>query len=252
MENVFEEMLAEGTSDNITEQEEASYDNTYDLSLEDLSTEDSTDSSSEHENVEDLEEDNTLTYNENPTNKAFAQMRTQNKEYSQKIAEIDALAKTLGMQNIDDFIAKAKDAQTQLEAKKTGLPVEVAKELAEMRSFRDSMIADKQKAEIEAKERTFASNVQSFVESNKLSKDAVDKLSQDLEKDGLQIDALMDMPKAALNRILSSYVGSDYQKSLERKNAIKKELPISQTSKVDTESINKSLDNLAKQLAGKI
>ena len=84
---------------------------------------------------------------------------------------------------------------------------------------------------------------------------------------------LMDMPKAALNKILSSYVGTDYQKNLERKNTIRKELPINQSSKIDNESLlieesleteneiinpndneslNKDLDNLAKQLAGKI
>ena len=59
------------------------------------------------------------------------------------------------------------------------------------------------------------------------------------------------MPKAALNRILSSYVDTNYQKSLERKDNIRKELPINQTSKVDTVSLNKEIDVLAKALAGK-
>ena len=61
----------------------------------------------------------------------------------------------------------------------------------------------------------------------------------------------MGMPKSALNRILGSYIGVDYQKNLERKNAIRKELPINQSSKIDTNAINRDIDTLAKQLAGK-
>ena len=62
----------------------------------------------------------------------------------------------------------------------------------------------------------------------------------------------MNLPKAALNRILSSYVGTNIQKNLERKESIKNELPLSQTSKIDTQGINKQIDDLAKQWAGKI
>jgi hypothetical protein len=61
----------------------------------------------------------------------------------------------------------------------------------------------------------------------------------------------MDMPVAALNRILSSYVGTSYQKNLERKDTIRKELPINQSSKVDVNSLNKEIDKLARELAGK-
>ena len=90
-----------------------------------------------------------------------------------------------------------------------------------------------------------------FVNENKLSEAAVDKLSQDLENDGFDLVSLMDMPKKALNRILSAYVGTNYQKNLERKSMIQKELPINQTSKVDVESLNKDIDKLARELAGK-
>ena len=61
----------------------------------------------------------------------------------------------------------------------------------------------------------------------------------------------MDMPKTALNKVLSSYVDTKYQKNLERKNTIRKELPINQSSKIDTQSLNKEIDALARQLAGK-
>jgi hypothetical protein len=250
MENVFEELLAGGTTvdDNGTiETEENDFDHSYDLNLEDL-----VDEGEENNSVDAGDEGEApVIPDTTPTNNAFAQMRTENKQYSQKIAEIDALAKSLGMENIDDFIAKAKDAQTQLEAKKTGVPVEFAKEIAEIRALKNDILAERQQNVQEARERQFVSNVDAFVKSNKLSEAAVNKLSQDLENDGLEIEALMDMPAAALNRILSSYVGTNYQKNLERKDTIRKELPINQASKVDAVSLNREIDDFARQLAGK-
>ena len=250
MENVFDGLLAGGTTADETSaiEEGEDFDHSFDLNLEDL-IEDEGEGNSESVNDEGGEAP--VVNDTTPTNNAFAQMRTENKQYSQKIAEIDAIAKSLGMENIDDFIAKAKDAQTQLEAKKTGVPVEFAKEIAEIRALKNDILAERQQNAQEARERQFVSNVDAFVKSNKLSEAAVNKLSQDLENDGLEIEALMDMPAAALNRILSSYVGTNYQKNLERKDTIRKELPINQASKVDTVSLNREIDDFARQLAGK-
>ena len=251
MENVFEELLAGGTTvdDNGTiETEEDDFDHSYDLNLEDL-----VDEGEENDSVNagDEEGEAPVIPDTTPTNNAFAQMRTENKQYAQKIAEIDALAQSLGMQNIDDFIAKAKDTQVQLQAKKTGVPVEYAREIEEIRALKNDILAERQQNVQEARERSFVSNVDAFVKANNLSESAVDKLSQDLEKDGFEIEKLMDMPVTALNKILGSYVGANYQKNLERKNSIRKELPISQASKVDAVSLNKEIDDFARQLAGK-
>ena len=252
MENVFEELLAGSTTadDISTEEIGEDFDHSYDLNVEDLINNDEDESNPENANDEGGEAP-TVQNDATPTNNAFAQMRTENKQFAQKIAEIDTLAKSLGMENIDDFIAKAKDAQIQLQAKRTGVPVEYAREIEEIRALKNDILADRENAAQEARKSTFVSNVSAFIESNKLSEAAVDKLSQDLEKDGLEIEALMDMPKTALNRILSSYVGTNYQKNLERKNSIRKELPISQASQIDTVSLNKGIDEFARQLAGK-
>ena len=57
-----------------------------------------------------------------------------------------------------------------------------------------------------------------------------------------------------LERMYKLYLKLDskVQKNLERKEAIKNELPLNQTSKIDTQSINKQIDDLAKQWAGRI
>lgn len=248
MENVFEELLTEGTTvDDEAGTDELDFDHSFDLSDDDIADE-GEGAGDEGEQVAGDEGEGTP--NE-PTNNAFAQMRTQNKEFQSKLQEFDDLAKQLGMKDADEFIKKAKEAQIKRDAAKKGIPLEVAQELEEMRSLKDSIIAERQNAAAELKTRNFVSNLQEFVDANKLSDQAVDKLSQDLEKDGFELESLMAMPKTALNKILSAYVGTNYQKNLERKNTIRKELPINQSSKIDTVSLNKDIDTLAKQLAGK-
>ena len=253
MENVFEELLAGGTTvDDTTDEQDNDFDHSYDLNLDDLGSEDGENVGSS-EGADNADEGGESPVQDtNPTNAAFAQMRTQNKEYSEKIAKVEALAKSLGMENIDDFITKAEAAQVQREAKQKGISPEIAQELAEIRNLKNDIIAEREQTAIKEKEKSFASTVNTFIETNNLSKEAVDKLSQDLDRDGFELDALMAMPKAALNRVLSSYVGTNYQKNLERKNAIRKELPINQSSKIDTVSLNRDIDMLAKQLAGKM
>lgn len=250
MDNVFEEVLGgttETTGESVgTNTDTSELGSDYDLDFSEVEGE------TETPEEETSEEGETYEEVSNPTNQAFAQMRVQNKEYSDKINELDAIAKAAGLNGVDDLIAKSKEAQIRREAESKGISEEVAKELAEMRDFRNQYEQDKADAAYKAKEATLVNNLQAFIATNKLSQDAVNKLSDDLSKDGLTNDYLMDLPKGALNRILSSYVGTDVQKNLERKEAIQKELPLNQTSKIDTQSVNKQIDDLAKQWAGRI
>lgn len=252
MDNVFNEVLGGTTEPTITDDSVSTDTDTsalgseYDLDFSAVDTEVDTDET-------EVDEDEG-TYNEevsNPTNQAFAQMRVQNKEYSTKINELDAIAKAAGLNGVDDLIAKSKEAQIRNEAKNKGIPEEVARELAEMRDFRDQYEQDKANAAYQAKESALVNNLQNFITENKLSQDAVNKLSDDISKDGLTNEYLMELPKGALNRILSAYVGTNVQKNLERKEAIKNELPLNQTSKIDTQGINKQIDDLAKKWAGR-
>ena len=253
MENVFDEVLGSTPEADVTNEESvgANTDTSelgseYDLDLSEVEGETDT-----NEQVSGEDETSSNEDAENPTNHAFAQMRVQNKEYSTKINELDAIAKAAGLKGVDDLIAKSKEAQIKKEAQSKGISEELAKELAEMRDFKARYEQDKVDAAYKAKETNLVNNLQNFITTNKLSQDAVNKLSNDLVKDGLTNEYLMDLPKGALNRILGAYVGTDIQKNLERKEAIKSELPLNQTSKIDTQSINKQIDDLAKIWAGK-
>lgn len=252
MENVFGEVLG-GTTEPTTADESVSTNtdtselgSEYDLDLSQATNE---------EAYEEPDEDEEETYDDevsNPTNQAFAQMRVQNKEYSNKINELDAIAKAAGLNGVDDLIAKSKEAQIRKEAESKGISEDMARELAEFREFKEQYKQDKIDAANRAKEATLVNNLQNFITENKLSQDAVNKLSDDIAKDGITNEYLMDLPKSALNRILGSYIDTNVQKNLERKEAIKNELPLNQTSKIDTQSVNKQIDDLAKQWAGRI
>lgn len=250
--NVLDDILVEGTTTDTEDQTD--FDHSFDLTDDIFTDEDETPVDDEQsESVEDdTDEGGEVNEMTNPTNTAFAQMRTQNKELQNKFNELDSLAKGLGMRDVDDLIARVRDTQIKQNAKEQGIPVEVARELEEMRALKDSIVAEREENAAKIKEQNFVSSVQEFVNKNKLSDSAVDKLSQDLERDGFSLDYLMDLPKGALNRVLNSYVDTKYQQSLERKETIRKELPINQASKIDTESLNKDIDKLARQLAGKM
>lgn len=251
MENVFESVLGASTPDTQSDDAVESTNNASELGEEyNLTLPEDTDDTSEDEGSDDTQDED---FEEsNPTNQAFAQMRTQNKEYLNKINELDAIAKAAGLQGVDDLIAKSKEAQIKKAAKDQGIPEAVARELADFKEFKAQYEQDKEEAAYQAKEQALVRNLQAFIEANKLSKEAVDKMSEDLAKDGFTTDTLLDYSKNALNRILGAYVGTSVQKNLERKDSIRNELPLSQSSKVDMNAVNKQLDDLAKQFAGKI
>lgn len=249
MENVFESVLGTNTTETQSEESTTStptLGDEYNLELpEDNNTAEEQEEDTQGE-VDDEEED------ESPTNQAFAQMRTQNKEYLSKINELDAIAKAAGLQGVDDLIAKSKEAQIKKAAKDQGIPEAVARELAEFKKFKEQYEQDKADSIYRQKEQTLVTNLQTFIEANKLSQNVVDKMSDDLARDGFTTDKLMEYPKSALNRILNAYLGLDIQKNLERKDAIKNELPLNQSSKADIDTVNKQIDELARQFAGKI
>ena len=249
MENVFESVLGTNTTETQSEESTTStptLGDEYNLELpEDNNTAEEQEEDTQGE-VDDEEE------YESPTNQAFAQMRTQNKEYLSKINELDAIAKAAGLQGVDDLIAKSKEAQIKKAAKDQGIPEAVARELAEFKKFKEQYEQDKADSIYRQKEQTLVTNLQTFIEANKLSQNVVDKMSDDLARDGFTTDKLMEYPKSALNRILNAYLGVDIQKNLERKDAIKNELPLNQSSKADIDTVNKQIDELARQFAGKI
>lgn len=249
MEKAFEDVLS--GADNTSTEPTSTLGPEYDLDLSELDNE-----------VEDTQETDNGQGNstvatpqvENPTNTAFAQMRVRNKQLEGVYNDLDEIAKSVGLAGVDEFITKAKAQKQAKEAQAKGIPVEVAKELKELSDKITSMEAERANEQRQAKERELVGTLQSFIKDNGLTENDVNVLGNTLDKDGLSMDVLMNMSPSAQKKIFKAYYGKDNsatQKQLERKNAIKNELPISQTNKAPID-LHKQIDDLAKQMAGKL
>lgn len=249
MEKAFEDVLS--GADNTATEPTSTLGPEYDLDLSDLDTE-----VEETPQADDGQGEATVTTPpvDNPTNTAFAQMRVRNKQLEGVYSDLDEIAKSVGLAGAEEFITKAKAQKEAKDAQAKGIPVEIAKELQELSNKIKSMEAEKANEQRQAKERELAGTLQSFIKDNGLTENDVNVLGNTLDRDGLSMDVLMNMSPSAQKKIFKAYYGKDNsatQKQLERKNAIKNELPISQTNKAPID-LNKQIDDLAKQMAGKL
>jgi hypothetical protein len=186
------------------------------------------------------------------SNTAFASMRTENKKYKDMISDVESLAKSLGFADANAFITKAKQRVADKQAQQSGVSAKVYEEIQNLSKNVNDIMEKMTQQEVKQRGKELASTLQEFISDNKLSKPEVDKLSKDLSKDGITDAMLFNMPKAALTHLLGSYIDKK-QETINKKEQIRKEMPISQSSnnKVDINKLNKDIDNLAKMLAGK-
>lgn len=184
-------------------------------------------------------------------NNAFAAMRVQNKELQKTINELDVLAKGVGLSGYKEFLEKAKENSVAKQAKNEGISVELAKKLNTIDEKLEAIDRREANAALEAKQAKLAGTLNSFIKSNNLNSSIVNKLSDDLGKDGFTVEQLMDMPETALTKLFSAYTNVNVQKTLDKKSSITQEMPINQTSKIDGDTINKQLDNLVKEIMGR-
>ena len=246
--------VIEGTSNTQTEPN-STLGPEYDLDLSDLKDNNTIEDNgqTEADDNDGATQSSQNTVATNPTNAAFAQMRTRNKELEGIYSELDTIAKSVGLASAEDFINKAKAQRNVKEAETRGVSPEVNQELKSLRDEIKALRTEKEQEKRVQKERGLAQVLQGFIQENNLSDNEVNNLGNALDGDGLSMEVLMDMTPAAQKRIFRAYYGKDNssQKQLERKNAIKNELPISQTSKAPTD-LNKEIDDLAKIMAGKL
>lgn len=186
------------------------------------------------------------------SNTAFASIRTENKKYKDMLSDVESLAKSLGFADANAFITKAKQRVADKQAQQSGVSAKVYEEIQNLSKNVNDIMEKMTQQEVKQRGKELASTLQEFISDNKLSKPEVDKLSKDLSKDGITDAMLFNMPKAALTHLLGSYIDKK-QETINKKEQIRKEMPISQSSnnKVDINKLNKDIDNLAKMLAGK-
>lgn len=244
----------------------------YDLNLDDLVDESKEDNnqnstpaetssndakaSNDTDDVDDDEDDGSeevdFSLDGDRSKTAFASMRTENKKYKDMLSDVESLAKSLGFADANAFITKAKQRVADKQAQQSGVSAKVYEEIQNLSKNVNDIMEKMTQQEVKQRGKELASTLQEFISDNKLSKPEVDKLSKDLSKDGITDAMLFNMPKAALTHLLGSYIDKK-QETINKKEQIRKEMPISQSSnnKVDINKLNKDIDNLAKMLAGK-
>lgn len=250
MENVLESVLEDTKTQTETPAEVVTTTEANPLDLDFSEYED--DNEEDTDNVESEEDsENVITSLGDKEGNAFASMRIQNKEYKKQIEDLDAIAKANGLKDYKEFLEKAKENSIAKKAKEDGISVELAKKLEDIDSKLEKINSKEEQAKIEAKESKLASTLNSFVKANSLDKIAIDKLSNDLNKDGFTIQSLMEMPESAVLKLFSAYTNLGVQKILDKKSSISQEMPIKQTSKIDGASVNSKLDDFVKEILGK-
>lgn len=230
-----------------------------DLDEEDETDEDSDEDEQSDEEDNDVEEDldedvEEVNPNLNTNSKdanAFAKLRTENKQYRDVIEFFDSRAKAMGLEGVNDLIAKTQEAELAKQAKKENIPVEYLKKLKELEDKVNTQEQEKiQQAQL-ANEARVKNSLDGFVEANQLDDKTVKNLAKDLIADGITIDFLSTVPESTINRILKSYLPNEIakQKELEKKEKAKKELPLSSKSQTSTDTKEDDIDKIAKLLA---
>ena len=243
---------SESTTEENTQETEENNETSVD---EDVENYDEDETNDENDVVdEDLDEDDEVNPNLSTNSKdyqAFAKMRTENKQYKNIIDFFDTRAKAMGLQGIDDLMAKTQEAEIAKQAKKEGIPVEYAKKMKEL----EDRVALQEQREQEylnqAKMTGIKNSLDGFVHDNNLDDKTVAKLANDLISDGLTLDFFANVPEQTIDRILKSYLPSEIskQKELEKKEKIRNELPLQINSNTSTnQSQEDEIDKLAKML----
>lgn len=275
MEKTFDEIIMEelntlntsSTEEVSNEDENVDDVNTTEEAEDTTETEETEDNSSddnpeEGENDDDTEEDG----DDQPTNddegefvggttkdaNAFAKIRQEAKGYKKIVDFFDSQAKAMGFSGVDELISKTNEAAIAKSAKEQGIPVEIAKRLANLEKEVNESKERERQSVLKAKEAQLNSTIMAFVDKNKVSKEQMNTIASELANDNITVDMLMGMPQATVNRILTSYLSSNtvVQKQINKVEKAKKELPVDAGNKETPNAVEDDIDKMAKYFAG--
>lgn len=278
MDKTFEEIINETLNELSSEEDEVNNDTNLESETDAESEEDNSEESNEEtaeseedetegeesEEEEELDEDEDVeedfddeeeevapASNANQKDvEAFARLRTENKKYKDTIEFFDQRAKAMGLEGIEDLISKTKEAEIKKEAEKQGIPLEYAKRLRELEEKVATQDAENANRIALEKSNRVKNTLDGFVAANKLGEKDVQKLAKDLLTDGITLEFLSNVPENTIPRILKSYLPNEVskQKELEKKEKIKKELPLSSKSNTSNNTQEDEIDKIAKML----
>ena len=271
-ENAFENIVTETLNDlnNIEQNSEGTNEEVQDVESAPTLEDNAEDSSLNDENNEELEpeneadEDNVLDLEaeEVPSdyqkdNQAFARMRTELKQANNDLEAaksviqfFDVRAKQMGLDGIQDLMEKTVESELNKQAQKEGVPVDVLRRINELEDKVQQQDIERNNLIRGQKEREVNHTFDTFMQKHSLSNQDLNKMANDLVKDGFSFDALMNMPSSAVTKILNSYLPetSLKQEDLAKKEQIRKEVPHTGNTSSGSNTINE-IDKIAKTWA---
>lgn len=271
-ENAFENIVTETLNDlnNIEQNSEGTNEEVQDVESAPTLEDNAEDSSLNDENNEELEpeneadEDNVLDLEaeEGPSdyqkdNQAFARMRTELKQANNDLEAaksviqfFDVRAKQMGLNGIQDLMEKTVESELNKQAQKEGVPVDVLRRINELEDRVQQQDIERNNLIRGQKEREVNHTFDTFMQKHSLSNQDLNKMANDLVKDGFSFDALMNMPSSAVTKILNSYLPetSLKQEDLAKKEQIRKEVPHTGNTSSGSNTINE-IDKIAKTWA---
>lgn len=271
-ENAFENIVTETLNDlnNIEQNSEGTNEEVQDVESAPTLEDNAEDSSLNDENNEELEpeneadEDNVLDLEaeEVPSdyqkdNQAFARMRTELKQANNDLEAaksviqfFDVRAKQMGLNGIQDLMEKTVESELNKQAQKEGVPVDVLRRINELEDKVQQQDIERNNLIRGQKEREVNHTFDTFMQKHSLSSQDLNKMANDLVKDGFSFDALMNMPSSAVTKILNSYLPetSLKQEDLAKKEQIRKEVPHTGNTSSGSNTINE-IDKIAKTWA---
>lgn len=271
-ENAFENIVTETLNDlnNIEQNSEGTNEEVQDVESAPTLEYNAEDSSLNDENNEELEpeneadEDNVLDLEaeEGPSdyqkdNQAFARMRTELKQANNDLEAaksviqfFDVRAKQMGLDGIQDLMEKTVESELNKQAQKEGVPVDVLRRINELEDKVQQQDIERNNLIRGQKEREVNHTFDTFMQKHSLSNQDLNKMANDLVKDGFSFDALMNMPSSAVTKILNSYLPetSLKQEDLAKKEQIRKEVPHTGNTSSGSNTINE-IDKIAKTWA---
>lgn len=271
-ENAFENIVTETLNDlnNIEQNSEGTNEEVQDVESAPTLEDNAEDSSLNDENNEELEpeneadEDNVLDLEaeEGPSdyqkdNQAFARMRTELKQANNDLEAaksviqfFDVRAKQMGLNGIQDLMEKTVESELNKQAQKEGVPVDVLRRINELEDKVQQQDIERNNLIRGQKEREINHTFDTFMQKHSLSNQDLNKMANDLVKDGFSFDALMNMPSSAVTKILNSYLPetSLKQEDLAKKEQIRKEVPHTGNTSSGSNTINE-IDKIAKTWA---
>lgn len=124
---------------------------------------------------------------------------------SQKLSEIEILAKSQGFNSVDEFLSAWKERQLEAEAKKQNIDPRVLKELQETKERLVKIEQERNDVLKQTNINRVNSVMSKFASTHKLKDSEMEQIIANMGADNVSVDMLINSPVETLEKMLTGY-----------------------------------------------